>query len=85
MIAGVEDARPGYGSANAILARTPITEEQSIRADQPIVMQRLDNRKSHPPASDVGRRRDQRKGVVKVHDLRSPPANDTVEPLDGTT
>jgi hypothetical protein len=47
-----------------------VAKERSCRAEEPVIVERLDHGYTQVPAGVVGRRRDQRKRIVEMDDVR---------------
>jgi hypothetical protein len=63
------DSRPSKGSTYAILTHLLVTKQQSVGADQSIVMERLNDRHAGSPTCGVNRRGKQRKEIVDMNDI----------------
>jgi len=69
MVASMQDSRPSYSTALAILTGMPVPEKVTLGAEQPIVVEGLHDRSPFFLASDIGSRRNEGKCIVKVNNV----------------
>ena len=70
-IAPARDGSP-RGMPDAIFADSPFKQKHRLRANQPEVMQGLNDRYAFPCYSPIYRWRDERECIVDMHDIRVP-------------
>jgi hypothetical protein len=70
-IAGVANTRDRNCTRQAVLADVTIPEQEGARAEQSVVVQRLHDWYPDRPRGVIDRRRDEREGVVHMHDARA--------------
>jgi hypothetical protein len=69
-IAAPHDAAPRYDAAQAILTEFAVPEEDGITTEQTMIVQRLHNRYAFLASGVKGRRRNKRKRIVKMRNVR---------------
>lgn len=67
--ARMNNGRPWDSFVKTILAGPPVAKEKAVRAEQPIVVERLNDRHTRPSRRMAGSWGDPRKRVMQMHDI----------------